>query len=45
MIMSKENAKDIENSFANITEFETIRKSIEARQKEWIEFIEFVKAI
>ncbi len=33
LIMSKENSKDIEQLFETMGEFDTVRKSIEARQK------------
>jgi hypothetical protein len=45
MILSKESLKDIEGVFSDLSEFETIRRCIEARQKEWHEFMEFVKVI
>ena len=45
MILSKESLKDVEGVFSDLNEFETIRRCIEARPKEWHEFMEFVKVI
>lgn len=39
MILSKESLKDIEGVFSDLNEFETIRRCIEVRSKEWHEFM------